>query len=113
RLPVDFVAEESARAFHGVHVPDTNTLPEHVQLWLEAAQNCDSHFEPDWWEGEDYYIQTVVEKIDLVSLFQDLSATYHIPIANSKGWSSILQRAEYCRRFAEAEKRGLKCVLLY
>ncbi len=113
RLPVDFVAEESARAFQEVHVPDTNTLPEHVQIWLEAAQNCDRHFEPDWWEGEEYYIQTVVEKIDLVSLFQEISHDYHIPIANSKGWSSILQRAEYCRRFAEAQERGLKCVLLY
>lgn len=28
-------------------------------------------------------------------------------------WSSMLQRAEYARRFKEAEERGLKCVLLY
>jgi hypothetical protein len=55
----------------------------------------------------------VVEKIDLVTLFQPICADYHIPIANSKGWSSILQRAEYCRRFREAEDKGLKCVLLY
>lgn len=112
-LPVDFVAEESARAFHEVHVPDTISLERHVASWLQHAYDCDHHFEPDWWEDEEYYIQTVVEKIDLVSLFRDLSADYHIPIANSKGWSSILQRAEYCRRFAEAEQRGLKCVLLY
>ena len=38
---------------------------------------------------------------------------YHIPIATSKGWSSKLQRAEYARRFKEAEDRGLKCVILY
>lgn len=38
---------------------------------------------------------------------------FHIPIANSKGWSSILQRAEYARRFKMAEERGLQCVLLY
>lgn len=112
-LPVDFVAEEAARGFHEIHVPDTIRLEHHVANWLQYAHDCDNHFEPDWWENEEYYIQTVVEKIDLVSLFRDLSAKYHIPIANSKGWSSILQRAEYCRRFAEAENRGLKCVLLY
>ena len=55
----------------------------------------------------------VVEKIDLVTLFRPVCAKYHIPIANSKGWSSMLQRAEYARRFHEAEEKGLKCVLLY
>ncbi len=112
-LPVDFVAEESARRFEEVHIPDTISLPHHVRNWLQYAFDCENHFEPDWWENEEYYIQTVVEKIDLVSLFRDISGDFHIPIANSKGWSSILQRAEYCRRFAEAEERGLKCVLLY
>lgn len=112
-LPVDFVAEESSRAFSEIHHPSEETINEHIQKWLEAAQNSDRYYTPDWWDGEEYYIQTVVEKIDLVTLFQPISKDYHIPIANSKGWSSILQRAEYCRRFAEAEEKGLKCVLLY
>ena len=55
----------------------------------------------------------VVEKIDLVTLFSPICEEYHIPIANSKGWSSMLQRAEYARRFKEAEDNGMKCVLLY
>jgi hypothetical protein len=55
----------------------------------------------------------LVEKIDLKTLFEPICLKYHIPVANSKGWSSILQRAEYARRFKEAEERGLKCVLLY
>lgn len=112
-LPVDFVAEESARAFKEVHEPTTDSLEDHIKSWLDAAINCDRYFEPDWWDGEEYYIQMVVEKIDLVTLFQPICGRYHIPIANSKGWSSILQRAEYCRRFGEAEERGLQCVLLY
>jgi hypothetical protein len=112
-LPVDFVAEEDARAFKEIHEPSTDTLEGHVKRWLEAAMTCDRYFEPDWWKGEKYYIQMVVEKIDLVTLFQPICARFHIPIANSKGWSSILQRAEYCRRFREAEENGLKCVLLY
>lgn len=112
-LPVDFVGEEESRSFKEVHVATEKTMPEHIQSWLNAAMGCDRYFSPDWWDGEEYYIQMVVEKIDLVTLFQPLCAEFHIPIANSKGWSSILQRAEYCRRFKAAEERGLKCVLLY
>ncbi len=112
-LPVDFVGEEASRSFHEVHKPSDETLQEHIKGWLEAAMECDGYYEPNWWDGEEYYIQMVVEKIDLVTLFQPICKTYHVPIANSKGWSSILQRAEYCRRFKQAEENGLKCVLLY
>src|SRR5690606_38765788 len=52
-------------------------------------------------------------KVDLVTLFSPVCKKYKIPIANSKGWSSMLQRAEYARRFQEARDKGLKCVLLY
>lgn len=55
----------------------------------------------------------VVEKIDLKTLFEPVCKQFHIPIANSKGWSSMLQRAEYAKRFKEAEDQGLKCLLLY
>jgi len=74
---------------------------------------AESYYTPDWWDGEEYYIQMVVEKIDLKSLFEPVCRDYHIPIATSKGWSSMLQRGEYARRFKEAEEMGLKCVLLY
>jgi len=55
----------------------------------------------------------VVEKIDLKTLFEPVCREYHIPIATSKGWSSMLQRAEYSKRYQDATNRGLKCVLLY
>lgn len=111
-LPVDFVAEESARAFSGVEVPTSDSPAKHVLGWAQAALETEKYFTPDWWEGEEVYIQMVVEKIDLVTLFAPICERFHIPIANSKGWSSILQRAEYCRRFAEAEVRQLKGILL-
>lgn len=112
-LPVDFVAEEAARAFSNIEEPTTDSYAEHVGSWVNACLETDRYFTPDWWDGERYYVQMVVEKIDLVTLFKPICAKYHIPIANAKGWSSILQRAEYCRRFKEAEARGLRCVLLY
>lgn len=121
-LPVDFVAEEESRRFRGIEVPTEESIFESLKTALGAVLEDptqdrlyagDRFYTPDWWEGEEYYIQMVVEKIDLVTLFTPVCNRYHIPIANAKGWSSILQRAEYARRFREAEERGLQCVLLY
>ena len=112
-LPIDFTAEEAARDFNGVEKPDRDDIIDTFGHYLEATNNAAEHYTPDWWDGEEYYIQMVVEKIDLVTLFKPVCEEYHIPIANSKGWSSMLQRAEYARRFAEAEDMGLECVLLY
>ena len=112
-LPVDFVAEEDARAFRGVELPTDGSVKSVLKWMLRDVLTGDKYFTPDWWDGEDYYIQMLVEKIDLKTLFEPVTTEYHVPIANSKGWSSILQRAEYARRFKEAEARGLQCVLLY
>lgn len=112
-LPVDFVAEEASRAFDNVYIPSTETMPSLLARMLDDVLEGHWHFTPDWWKGEKYYIQILVEKIDLKTLFSPICADYKIPIANAKGWSSILQRAEYARRFKEAEDNGLKCVLLY
>jgi len=112
-LPVDFVAEEKAREFSGVETPDDRTLESILRWMVSDVLTGHKYYMPDWWNGEQYYIQMVVEKVDLVSLFEPICREYHIPVANSKGWSSISQRAEYARRFREAEDLGLQCVLLY
>jgi hypothetical protein len=112
-LPVDFVAEEAARAFTGVIEPSEGTVQDTLEWMLRDVLNGARYFNPDWWEDEQYYIQILVEKIDLKTLFTPVCHNFKIPIANAKGWSSILQRAEYARRFKEAEEAGLKCVLLY
>jgi hypothetical protein len=112
-LPVDFVAEEDARAFSGVESKSKGTVKDTLKWMLSDVLNGSHYYTPDWWEGEEVYIQMVVEKIDLKTLFQPVCEEYHIAIANSKGWSSILQRAEYAKRFKDAENKGLECVLLY
>jgi len=112
-LPVDFVAEEVSRAFEGIEVPSKGTVMDTLKWMLENVRDGQKYFTPDWWNGEEYYIQMVVEKIDLKTLFEPICSEYHIPIANAKGWQSILQRAEYAKRFKQAEDMGLKCVLLY
>ena len=112
-LPVDFVAEDQTRIFSGVEIEERDTPLEFLRSYVEAPLSCHEWYTPDWWKNEEYYIQILVEKIDLKTLFEPICEEYHIPIATSKGWSSIIQRAEYTRRFKEAEERGLKCLLLY
>jgi len=112
-LPIDFVAEEEARQFSGIEDPNEETPTEWLAAFLKAALQCEDDYTPDWWDGEDYYIQVIVEKIDLKTLFSPVCKEYHIPIATSRGWSSMLQRAQYAKRFNDAELNGLQCVLLY
>jgi len=112
-LPIDFVAEERDRRFSAVETPTSVSPICYMKRFLDGALDCEEFYTPDWWDGERYYIQMVVEKIDLKTLFLPICEKFHIPIATTKGWSSMLQRAEYSRRFKEAEERGLKCVLLY
>lgn len=112
-LPVNFIAEEDARMFDGVEIPSGGTVEDTLKWMLRDVLDGSRYFKPDWWQDEEYYIQVVVEKIDLKTLFTPVCEQYKIPIANGRGWQSILQRADYSRRFKEAEDAGLKCVLLY
>ncbi len=112
-LPIDFTEEDVGRAFEGVEVPTEQTPVQYMKEYVQASLDCEEWYTPDWWDGEEYYIQMIVEKVDLKTLFRPVCQKFHIPIATSKGWSSMHQRAIYSRRFKEAEQKGLKCVLLY
>lgn len=112
-LPIDFTAEEEGRKFSGVEVPTKKSPLADLREWVVRAMRSEEYYTPDWWDGEEYYIQMLVEKIDLKTLFKPVCRKYHIPIATSKGWSSMLQRAIYAKRFRDAEDKGLKPLLLY
>lgn len=112
-LPIDFVAEEEARTFHNITRPDSETPKEYIKSWIESTLDCKNIYTPDYWDGEKYYIQMLVEKVDLVTLFRPVCNKYFIPIATSKGWSSILQRAEIAQRFQDMEETGHTPILLY
>jgi len=112
-LPIDFTAEEDARKFSGVEEPEDEEPISYMRKFLKYTLRCGEWYTPNWWDGEKYYVQMLVEKVDLKTLFKPVCEEYHIPVATAKGWSSMLQRAEYARRFKEAEDMGLTCVLLY
>lgn len=115
-LPIDFIALDKGRKFH--YVDDLKNIPEHPEEYLISHLNFirEIHRYKDdinFWKSQTYYLQMLVEKIDLVEVFGPLCEKYHIPIANTKGWSDLNSRLELARRYKEAEDMGLKCVLLH
>lgn len=115
-LPIRMVAEDAARVFQDVEDLEAHATfdaKNHIAAWMNAALNCSRYVEVNYWAAQDYYIQLMVEKVDLVTLFKPVCQKYHVPIANCRGWSSILQRADLVERFKTAEEMGKTCVLLY
>lgn len=115
-LPIDFVASDQARKFF--HVEDIQVETKDYRVWVNNHLRYTRHlyrYKTDitFWENQEYYIQMMVEKIDVRNLFDDICANYHIPISNAKGWSDLLSRYYLALRFKEAESIGLKSVLLY
>lgn len=112
-LPLDFVAEEKAREWSGIGHVTKEDPRSYLYRRLRYMKTPSIFHYPDYWYKEEYYIQMLVEKVDLVTLFSPICKKFHIPIANSVGWSSILQRAEMVARFVEYEDKGHTPVLLY
>lgn len=113
-LPVDFTAADETRATEG--------LPEYVDITEpdeEAADIVDQvwnlvyQYNPvDFWARQEVYVEMLVEKIDLKSIFAKVCRKFHVPIGNAKGWADINSRAAMMRRFAAHEAKGRECVLL-
>nr|BDI55083.1 MAG: Topo mini-A [uncultured archaeon] len=115
-LPIDFVLKDVTRKFYNVEdlKPEYKTPREYLLEWLEYIRDIhEKKKDISYWQCQQYYIQMIVEKIDVRNLFNDICEEYHIAIANAKGWSSLLIRAKLAWRFKEAEEMGLVPVLLY
>lgn len=111
-LPIGFTAEDKSRSFECVDVSSMNVkyfLRDYVDILNEASD----YYKPSFMDNKEYYVQILVEKIDLKTLFKPITNYYRIPIATAKGWSDINQRAEIISRFKEAEGQGQIPVLLY
>lgn len=114
RLPIDFVADDKVRAFNGVEAIWGDYADDAVEEILKDARKAHALYTPwSFWDDKDVFIQAQVEKIDLVGIFGPLFEKFHIPYANTKGWSDMNSRARMMARFAEWEAKGKTCVLLY
>ena len=93
---------------------DSTTKEEEAQDILRRALSGHRHYNPlEFWDYQEYYIELIVEKIDLKSLFSSQCTDFYIPCANAKGWSDINLRAEMISRFKYWEDKGKTPVLLY
>ncbi len=112
-LPIDFTAQDASRQWASIEFPTKGTPVEYLGTFLKACMRIYDLYTPNWWDGEEYYLQMMVEKIDLKTLFLPVCEKFHIPISTAKGWSDINQRAEMAERFKAAEEKGLIPILLY
>jgi hypothetical protein len=75
--------------------------------------NDPEYYPISFWEGQQYYVEMMVEKVDLVGLFRPVARKYYVPITNVKGWGDINCRAAMMERLMRHENAGRKVVLLY
>jgi hypothetical protein len=119
-LPPGFILEEEGHRVESFD--DTDMTPEEYveseyNRWQDAEEyfrDCARYYsaEMSFWKGKKYFIQVLVEKSDLKSLFRDICRKYRIPIANMRGWGSLEQKADMAARFREMESSGHVPVLL-
>lgn len=113
-LPLDIVIEDGARSFENLEVLDDTSPEEEASDIIDGLRWRHLQYTPtSFWDDQKYYVEMLVEKIDLKSLFSKICAEFHIPIANARGWSDLNSRAAMMRRFKEQEDAGRGCVLLY
>lgn len=111
-LPMDFVADDDSRAFACVESVTFTSPEDYIDRMLTMLYRG-SAYDISFWDGQDYYIQVLVEKVDLKELFRPICEQYNIPIANARGWSSMLQRGRMCARWYAWRQRGNQPILLY
>jgi hypothetical protein len=114
-LPLNICADDASRGFSGGQY-----LTYSANVEAEAASHMDylgsawrSYTPFGFWEDQPYYLELLVEKVDLKSLFAPICSRYFIPYANAKGWSDKNQLAGIMCRTAAAVERGKQPVLLY
>ncbi len=117
-LPIDFVASDNSRSFdnvesiEGEHKNPIIYLMEKLAMEIKFREKWKAD-EVGFWLSQEYYVQMMVEKVDVKTIFKQICRKYHIPLGNAKGWSDINMRGVMIEKFKEAEKLKLKPVLLY
>lgn len=113
-LPLDIVAEDDAREFANLEFLSDATPEEEALAIVEYTKTAHQQYEPtSFWDFQHCYVEMLVEKIDLKSLFRSICAQFHVPLANGRGNADINSRARMMRRFAKWEREGKQPVLLY
>ena len=114
-LPLDICVEDGKRAAENLEEIDFETSADDKARSIVSNLAAWHHsWTPvSFWEDHSAYVEVLVEKIDLKSLFAPVCARFNIPITNAGGWTDLNSRAAMMRRFKLWEVQGRQCVLLY
>jgi hypothetical protein len=113
-LPMDIVAEDGARSFDNLEQIDHTTPEGEATRIIGAMRYLPDTYTPfAFWNDQDVYLETLVEKIDLKSLFGRICKTFHVAIANARGWSDLNTRWAMLKRIRRRAAEGKHCVVLY
>jgi hypothetical protein len=113
-LPLDICGEDDKRGFESLESLDLPDIESEAQSIVETVRWLPGQYTPiSFWDDQPYYLQALVEKIDIRQLFSPICGVFKIPIANAGGWNNLSCRAELMRRFKHWEAKGKQCVLLY
>jgi hypothetical protein len=89
--------------------------PEREAFWIvNSIKHRHLFYTPlSFWDDQDVYLEMLVEKVDLKSLFGPVCARFHVPIANGRGWSDLNTRWSMLERIRRWAAAGKHCVVLY
>jgi len=113
-----FILEEEGHEVEEEY--DFDIEPEdHFGTALDTYEGAEETFRDSWmefdevsfWDDQECFIQLLVEKSDLKSLFRVICEKYHINMANLRGWGSYEQKAVMARMFRTMERKGKTPVL--
>jgi hypothetical protein len=113
-LPMHICAEDGARSFDYLERDPDGDPAEFAEGIVNSIQDDHEYYMPfSFWDDKDVYLQMVVEKIDLKSLFSPICEEFRIPIANARGWSDLNLRWSLLQRIRAHAAEGRRCVILY
>lgn len=113
-LPLDICAVDESRSFDCLECVDDADQGAYLrEIEWTVKFRLDSYQPVSFWDDKPVYLEMLVEKIDLKSLFSPICRELDLPLANAKGWPDIHVRAAMMRRFKAHEAAGRQCVLLY
>jgi hypothetical protein len=111
-LPINICAEDKTRQSTEPKNIDDETVDEFAEGWISYLQSAHESYTPiSFWGNQPSYVEQLVEKINLKSLFQPDCDEFRVRIGNTKGWLDINQRAQLMRRFQywEPKVSGASC----
>ncbi len=112
-LPIDFTSEDVKRKADLIPIIDDD-VDITLKQWKRGMFDSINNYSPSLLSDHTrVYIEVIVEKTDLKSLFRKVCKPYQIPITNGGGWSDINSRAALIDRCNSAHRDGKEVYILY